>query len=381
MTPILRGMVDAHYERLHRTGMANDDTDVVCIVDDDESLRRSLRNLLSSVGHQVATFDSAEAFLGSDYIEKPCCLILDLRMPGIGGLPLLHHLTTTASGHRVIVLTGHGDEETRRRALRTGAIAFLEKPFESDDLLDAVGSATSASRPARAAIPRVEPPKQVHTEVPAVGERPIELAGGTLDDEFHICAFFNGPDEEHRVLRSFVIDGLDRGERNLHIVGPEQRDDHLQWLRDEGIDVDQAMATGQLQVSLWDDSYLSADGFDMDTMLSHVEEILRSDVVAGRPPIRVVAHMEWALLAKPGVEDLVEYEARADKVLRKYRAPVICVYDLTKFGASVVMDVLRTHPVVIIGGLLQQNPFFVPPGEFLRELKARESERDVTVTS
>jgi FixJ family two-component response regulator len=361
-------------------GMANDDTDVVCIVDDDESLRRSLRNLLSSVGYQVATFDSAEAFLGSEQSERPCCLILDLRMPGIGGLPLLHHLTTIASGHRVIVLTGHGDAETRRRALRTGAIAFLEKPFESDELLDAVQGAASASRPARAAVSKGEPPKHVQTEV-AVGERPIELAGGTLDDEFHICAFFNGPDEEHRVLRSFVIDGLDRGERSLHIVGSEQRDEHLQWLRDEGIDIEQAMATGQLEVRLWDDSYLGDDGFDMDRMLRHVEEILRSDVAAGRPPTRVVAHMEWALLDKPGVEDLVEYEARADAMLRKYRAPVICAYDLTKFGASVVMDVLRTHPMVIIGGVLQENPFFVPPGEFLREIRARESERDVTITS
>jgi hypothetical protein len=116
-------------------------------------------------------------------------------------------------------------------------------------------------------------------------------------------------------------------------------------------------------------------------MLSHIEEILRSDEAAGRPPTRVVAHMEWALLDKPGVEDLVEYEARADALLRKYRAPVICTYDLTKFGANVVMDVLRTHPMVIIGGVLQENPFFVPPGEFLRELKARESERNVTITS
>jgi CheY-like chemotaxis protein len=361
--------------------MINDDTDVVCIVDDDESLRRSLKNLLSSVGYQVATFDSAEAFLGSDHIERPCCLILDLRMPGIGGLPLLHHLTTIASGHRVIVLTGHGDEETHRRALRSGAVAFLEKPFEGDDLLDAVESATSASRPFPAAMPSVEAPTPVHTEVPAVGARPIELAGGKLDDEFHICAFFNGPDEEHRVLRSFVIDGLDRGERSLHIVGPQERDDHLQWLRDEGIDVEEAIASGQLEVCLWDDSYLSADGFDMDRMLRHVEKIFRSDAAAGRPPTRVVAHMEWALLDKPGVEDLVEYEARADAMLRKYRAPVICAYDLTKFGASVVMDVLRTHAMVIIGGVLQENPFFVPPVEFLRELKARESERNITITS
>ena len=363
--------------------MTNDDTGVVCIVDDDESLRRSLRNLLSSVGYQVATFDSAESFLASDYIETPCRLILDLRMPGIGGLPLLHHLTTVASGHRVIVLTGHGDDETRRRALRSGAVAFLEKPFESDELLEALECAASErGEPMRRASPKADHGKRSHREAPATtNDRPIQLAGGTLEGDIHICAFFNTADEERRVLRPFVLDGLARGEKSFHIVGPEKRDEYLQWLREEGIDVEQAMASGQLEVRLWEDFYLSADRFDMDRMLADVEEVLGSDVAAGHAGTRVVAHMEWALLDKPGVEDLVEYEARVNETLRKFSAPVICAYDLTKFSASVVMDVLRTHPRVIIGGVLQENPFFVPPEQFLIELKARQSERGITITS
>lgn len=202
-----------------------------------------------------------------------------------------------------------------------------------------------------------------------------------MDGEFHICAFFNSADEERRVLRSFVIDGLARGERSLHIVGPERREGYVQWLRDEGVDVERAISSGQLEVRLWADSYLTDDRFDMDRMLAEVEELLRSDAAAGRPPTRIVAHMEWALLDKPGVEELVEYEARANEILHRFRAPVICAYDLTKFSASVVMDVLRTHPTVIIGGVLQENPFFVPPEQFLLEIKARQAERDVTIAS
>lgn len=359
--------------------MTNDDTGVVCIVDDDESLRRSLRNLLSSVGYQVATFNSAETFLGSDHIEQPCCLILDLRMPGIGGLPLLHHLTTIASGHRVIVLTGHGDEEMRRRSLRAGAVAFLEKPFQSDELLDAVAGATSVL--VRPVLPKVEvPTSSPNGSAPVNTNRRVQFAGATPDDDFHICAFFNGAEEEHRVLRSFVMDGFARGEKNIHIIGPEKRDEHLQWLRDEGIDVEHAIASGQLEVRRWEEAYLATGRFDMDAMLSDVEETLRADAAAGRPPTRVVAHMEWALLDKPGVEHLVEYEARAEQLLRKYGAPAVCAYDLTKFGANVVMDVLRTHPRAIIGGVLQENPFFVPPEQFLLEIKARDS-GNVTLTS
>ena len=117
---------------------------VVSVVDDDPSLRRSLKNLLSSVGFQVETFESAEAFLASGNPTRPGgCLVLDLRMPGMSGMELLHRLTAIGSRLRVIILTAHGDDETRRRALQAGAAAFLEKPFDSAALFDAITSAMS----------------------------------------------------------------------------------------------------------------------------------------------------------------------------------------------------------------------------------------------
>ena len=118
--------------------MGESDRPVVSVVDDDESLRRSLRNLLRSVGFGVETFASAEEFLRSAQRENTGCLVLDLRMTGMSGLDLLRHLAVADSGIRVVVLTAHGDEETRRRALQAGAVAFLDKPFRSDALLDAV---------------------------------------------------------------------------------------------------------------------------------------------------------------------------------------------------------------------------------------------------
>jgi hypothetical protein len=103
--------------------------------------------------------------------------------------------------------------------------------------------------------------------------------------------------------------------------------------------------------------------------------VLQSADGAGYPLTRVLAHMEWALLDKPGVDNLLEYETRLNHVLPKYDDPVVCTYDLSKFGASVTMDILRTHPVVIIGGVLQENPFFVPPDQFLHEIRERRSAR------
>ena len=121
--------------------MGQEDTRVVSIVDDDESLRRSVKNFLTSVGFRVETFDSAEAYLRSPNREESGCLVLDLRMPGMSGLDLLEHLGAAGSRVPVVVLTAHSDTEARRKTLQAGAVAFLGKPFHGDALLDAVRSA------------------------------------------------------------------------------------------------------------------------------------------------------------------------------------------------------------------------------------------------
>jgi FixJ family two-component response regulator len=121
--------------------MGEQDTGIVSVVDDDASLRRSVRNLLTSVGFRVQAFASAEEFLASPQRTHTACLVLDLRMAGMNGLELLKHLGTTGSRIPVVILTAHGDDEARQRALQAGAVAFLSKPFRGDALLDAVRTA------------------------------------------------------------------------------------------------------------------------------------------------------------------------------------------------------------------------------------------------
>ncbi len=197
-----------------------------------------------------------------------------------------------------------------------------------------------------------------------------------LGDHGHICAFFNDIDEEHRVLRSFITDGFAREDKALHIVDPDLREEHLRRLGEAGIDVEEALSSGQLEVRLWQDAYLREGRFDQDAMLAFIEEQLESSAVPGARHLRLVAHMEWSLLDKPGVDDLLEYETRLNYLIPKYDDAVVCTYDLSKFGASVVMDALRTHPVVLIGGMLQENPFFVPPDQYLLEIRERRSARE-----
>jgi len=117
-------------------------TPLVSIVDDDESVRESLRGLIRSIGLGVQTFASAEDFSRSEQLENTDCLILDVRMPGMSGLDLQRHLAASERDIPIIFITAHGsDEGTRARALRDGAVAYLIKPFSEDALLDAVDAA------------------------------------------------------------------------------------------------------------------------------------------------------------------------------------------------------------------------------------------------
>jgi hypothetical protein len=189
----------------------------------------------------------------------------------------------------------------------------------------------------------------------------------------HICAFFTGMDEHYRVLQPYISDGFDCGDKAFHLIDPERRNDHLGRLTNAGIDVEAAIDAGQLEVRGWEDGPLRGERFDQDTWLSGFEQVLESGPARGYARTRFLAQMEWALVQLPGTADLIEFETRLNHIVPKYDHTVICAYDLSKFGASTMMYALRTHPVVIIGGSLQENPFYVDPDQLLRELRQQQS--------
>jgi len=114
---------------------------MISIIDDDESVREALWGLVRSVGYAVNTFSSAEEFVNSDQLGKADCLILDVAMPGMGGIELQRRLVADNSRVPVIFITAHEDEEIRAQAFRNGAEAFLIKPFNEEALLDAIHGA------------------------------------------------------------------------------------------------------------------------------------------------------------------------------------------------------------------------------------------------
>jgi hypothetical protein len=201
---------------------------------------------------------------------------------------------------------------------------------------------------------------------------PISLAGSQLGEVRHICAFFSSDEEEYRVLLPFIREGLSCGDKAVQVINPEGRQENLRRLAEGGIDSTAYQQSGQLQIRINTEVYLRDGFFDQDRMLTAFEEMAASARTAeGFPMSRIVCRMDWASEGQSRIQDVIEFESRVNDVWSRYDDAVICTYHLSKLSGDAVIDIMRTHPMVIIGGQLQQNPFFTRPEEFLHEFRGR----------
>jgi hypothetical protein len=205
---------------------------------------------------------------------------------------------------------------------------------------------------------------------------PISLAGSHLSDTRHVCAFFNNDEEEYRVLLPFIKDGFGRGHKAVHVVNPDQHHDHMQRLSAAGIDHSDARQKGQLEIHTNTEVYLRDGRFDQDRMLATFEQLASGNATGGFPMSRICCRMDWTTKNQSYIDDVIEFESRVNEVWRHHDDAVICTYHLSQFGGDTIIDILRTHPLVIVGGILQQNPFFIEPEDFLREYRGRRADRE-----
>lgn len=202
---------------------------------------------------------------------------------------------------------------------------------------------------------------------------PISLAGSQLGEVRHICAFFSDEDEEYRVLLPFIKEGIERGDKAIQVVNPQQRDEHLRRLASAGIDAKTSQETGQLEIKINTEAYLREGKFDQERMLETFEQLASGNAPGGYPLSRIVCRMDWVVGDQSRLQNVIEFESRVNEIWDHHDDAVICTYHLSQFSGDAVIDIMRTHPMVIIGGTLQQNPFFMPPEQFLREYRERRS--------
>jgi MEDS: MEthanogen/methylotroph, DcmR Sensory domain len=200
---------------------------------------------------------------------------------------------------------------------------------------------------------------------------PISFAGSQLGETRHVCAFFNSEDEQYRVLLPFIKDGFECGDKAVHVVSPDQRSDHLQRLAGVGIDTAAAQARGQFELRTNAETYVPDGHFDQSRMLEVFEQLASGNANGGFPLSRIVCRMDWAADSRLLVDNVIEFESRVNDIWCRHDDAVICTYKLGQISGDTVIDIMRTHPLVIIGGILQRNPFFVPPEQFVPEFRER----------
>lgn len=173
----------------------------------------------------------------------------------------------------------------------------------------------------------------------------------------------------------FFREGIEAGEQVLCIVDPTESAAYRKRLESGGIDVAAAEQSGKLMCPTWQDTYLRNGRFEPAAMLATVEGVIQEREKAGYSCGRFAGHMEWADPADS--LDLIEYESSLNELMHSCPDTVVCLYQVGRHDGSVIMDVLRTHPLAMVGGVVYENPFYVPPAQFLKELRQRRDARTV----
>jgi hypothetical protein len=191
------------------------------------------------------------------------------------------------------------------------------------------------------------------------------LAHAQFREHFHACAFVTGPAEETEVIEPFLVEGMQRRQKAVYIVDPDRQQEHEARLAPS------APSRDLLDVTTWNEAHLKGGTFDQARMMADLELMIRTHAATGQPPMRLVGQMGWVFSSPPGIEQLVGYEASVNEVLNRGKTPTVCVYDVRRLSGSMMMDLLRAHPLTVINGVLHENPFYTPAAEMLRDIRRR----------
>jgi hypothetical protein len=193
------------------------------------------------------------------------------------------------------------------------------------------------------------------------------LPGITIKSGDHICAFYRGSAQRDELLVPYLREGLLAGDKCICVMDDPDTDRVVADLAVQ-VDVDLSLSSGQFDLLRSDATYLSAGYFETDEMLAFWESGVGGAVNGGGFDfVRAVGEMTWALRDLPGVAQLVAYEGKLNAFLPRYPQVILCLYDLEQFSdGQVLINLLRTHPKVLLGGQVLENPWYVEPDEYLQ---------------
>jgi chemotaxis family two-component system sensor kinase Cph1 len=214
------------------------------------------------------------------------------------------------------------------------------------------------------------------TNLPDQDLHDLEGAIGKLGIHDHLCLIYETQEEQFSTVIPFLKIGLERGEKCLYVVDDNTLAMVIDGMRAAGLDVDASMGSGKLAIVTKQDAYLKQGFFDPDWMISFLKSATDEARAAGFSALRITGEMTWVLGGDPGTERLMEYEAKLNYFFPENDSLAICQYNRNRFSPEIIKDVISTHPIVVCGGVVCRNFYYVPPDDFLRpEQPAREIDR------
>ncbi|MBU1109896.1 MAG: MEDS domain-containing protein [Candidatus Riflebacteria bacterium] len=200
---------------------------------------------------------------------------------------------------------------------------------------------------------------------PTDSKTELELAISRLTVHNHLCLIYKTQEEQFAAVFPFIKAGLERGEKCVYIADDNTAEAIFTGMLAAGLDVKAALVAGKLAIVSKQETYLKEEYFDPDRMIAFLRRATDEAKAMGFSALRVTGEMTWVLGGDPGVERLMEYEAKLNYFLPENDALAVCQYNYNRFSPEVIKDVLSTHPLVIYGGGVYKNYNYIPPDEFL----------------
>jgi hypothetical protein len=193
---------------------------------------------------------------------------------------------------------------------------------------------------------------------------PLGLLGLTVPPGTHICAFYRGAQGRDEIVLPFLAEGIRAQDKCICILESADPPDVLARLGQQ-VDIGSSVDTGQLELATPASAYLRSGTFSTEGMLSYWQQAEAAQAEEGFGLTRATGEMPSVLNQPAGRPEFFRYEAKLNEVIPNYAQVILCLYDLDRFGAEVLMDTLRTHPRVVVDGMVHENPYYIEPGKFL----------------
>jgi hypothetical protein len=195
---------------------------------------------------------------------------------------------------------------------------------------------------------------------------PMGFTDETFPAGTHMCLIYDNDDARRQLIGKFLDAGLCEGEKVAYFADTATPAEATAWLREAGVDVPDSAEAREFAIADAGETYCPNGRFVPEQMLGTLRAFHGAVIEEGRAGGRVSGEMSWALRGIPGSDRLIEYEALVNDVLVTHPITAICQYDAGRFDGATIFDVLKVHPMMIVGGQVVRNPYYMDPQQFLK---------------